>query len=174
MSANVYQKKNVLVLGGAGFIGSHLIDNLKRKGYKVTSFDRTPKNISTNGVKQMKGDIMDVKLLEKAVKEHDGAINLVGRLGSAETIGSPHESVIVNTLGALNFFDAIKKYNKKGVTITMGAWSWTNTYSITKYAAERFGIMYNLYQGTKIAVVRAMNVYGPGQHHAPVRKIVPN
>lgn len=164
----------ILVLGGSGFIGSHLTDNLLKKGHKVTTFDRSTKPISKNGVTQIKGDIMDIKLLEEAAGGHDGVINLVGRLGSTETITSPYESVETNIVSALHFFETVKKQRKPAVQITMGAYMWPNTYSITKFAAERFGIMYNLYQGTKIAVVRAMNVYGEGQKHAPVKKVVPN
>lgn len=164
----------VLVLGGSGFIGSHLVENLLAKGHKVNTFDRTPNKAFKNGVVQIQGDILDSKRLKEIITDHDGAINLVGKLGSTETVGSPHESVQINTIGALNFYETMKALNKPGVSITMGAYSWPNTYSITKYAAERFGIMYNLYHGSKIAIVRAMNVYGEGQHHAPVRKVFPN
>ena len=164
----------ILVLGGSGFIGSHLVKNLLAKGHKVNTFDRTPNKSFANGVVQIQGDIMDRQRLGEVIKSHDRAINLVGRLGSTETIDSPFESLQVNTVGALNFFEVMKKLKKPGAAITMGAYSWPNTYSITKYAAERFGIMYNLYHETKIAIVRAMNVYGEGQHHKPIRKVVPN
>jgi nucleoside-diphosphate-sugar epimerase len=49
-----------------------------------------------------------------------------------------------------------------------------NPYSITKTTAERFALMFNKERGTKIAVVRGMNAYGPGQKAGPVRKIIPN
>ena len=52
-------------------------------------------------------------------------------------------------------------------------WMW-NPYSITKKAAERFALMFNKEFGCQIALVRGMNVYGPGQKAAPVRKIMPN
>lgn len=164
----------ILILGGNGFIGTHLIENLLAKGHQVTSFDRVANHQIHNGFTQIQGNIMDIEPMEKAVSQHDGAINLVGRLGSTETVTSPFESVETNIKGALHFYEAVKKFNKPAVQITMGAYSWPNTYSITKYAAERFALMYNLYHGTKIAIVRSMNVYGPGQKPAPVRKVVPN
>ena len=49
-----------------------------------------------------------------------------------------------------------------------------NSYSITKTTAERFALMFNREMGTKIAIVRALNAYGPGQSEKPVRKIVPS
>jgi nucleoside-diphosphate-sugar epimerase len=48
-----------------------------------------------------------------------------------------------------------------------------NPYSITKTCAERFAWMFNKERGTRIAVVRALNAYGPGQKSKPVRKIIP-
>jgi nucleoside-diphosphate-sugar epimerase len=165
---------NILVTGGNGFIGSYLLENLRRKGHRLSSFDRTPKPTLDPRIRQIKGDILNLKHLKQVVNRHDAAINLVGKLGTSETIGTPFESLDVNLRGALNFYEAIRSSKKPAVAITMGAYTWPNTYSITKYAAERFALMYNLYHATKIAVVRAMNVYGPGQKHAPVRKVVPN
>lgn len=164
----------IAILGGSGFIGSYLIKNLLEKGHEITSLDRTPQKNLKNKVKQIKGNILDRKSLEKTISNNDGAINLVGRLGTNETVDSPFESLNINTKGALYFYEAIKKFNKPAVQITMGAYSWPNTYSITKYAAEKFALMYNLYHGTKISIVRAMNVYGPGQKHKPVKKVFPN
>lgn len=164
----------ILVTGGSGFIGSHLIENLRKKGHQLSSFDRTPGRATPKGVRRIKGDILDRRRLRNVIRRHDAAVNLVGKLGTSETVGMPYESVEVNLIGALNFYEAIRKHNKPAVQITMGAYAWPNTYSITKYAAERFALMYNRYHGTKIAIVRAMNVYGPGQKHAPIRKVVPN
>lgn len=162
----------ILITGGAGFIGSHLATTLHQRGHQVTTYDRSPKP-PQKGIRQIKGDVLNAQKLTRAVNQHDAAVNLVGRLGTAETIGSPDESVKVNVAGALRFFDAVRQFGKPAVHISMGAYTWPNTYSITKYASERFALMYNSQLGTRIAVVRAMNVYGPGQRHAPVRKVVP-
>lgn len=164
----------ILIIGGNGFIGNHLTDNLQKRGHTIATFDKTTPKYKRKDVSYISGDVLDRDALEKNIKAFDGVYNLAGRLGSSETVDSPYESVDINIKGALNFYEAVKKFNKPAVQITMGAWSWPNTYSITKYAAERFAIMYNLYHGTKIAVVRSMNVYGPGQKQKPVRKVFPN
>jgi nucleoside-diphosphate-sugar epimerase len=49
-----------------------------------------------------------------------------------------------------------------------------NSYSISKTTAERFALMFNKEHGTKIAIVRGLNAYGPRQKSEPVRKIMPN
>ena len=62
----------------------------------------------------------------------------------------------------------------KGVQIAVGNHFMNNTYAITRNTAERFALMFNKEHGTKIAVVRGLNVYGEYQKHKPVKKITPN
>jgi UDP-glucose 4-epimerase len=71
-------------------------------------------------------------------------------------------------------FKAAHTREKRGVYIAVGNHWMNNPYSITKTTAERFAFMYNRELGTKFAVVRGLNVYGPGQKAKPVRKVVPN
>lgn len=166
----------ILVTGGNGFIGSHVVDNLLKKGHKVTIFTRNKENppLWNNKVDYFLGDIKDSESILEAVSHHNGVINLAGILGTAETVSTPKESVEVNILGAINVFEAIKKFKIRAVQITVGNYTWHNTYAITKYASERFAHMYNKEFGTQISVVRGLNVYGERQKHLPVRKVVPN
>lgn len=166
--------KKILVTGGNGFIGSHVVDNLVEKGFEVTIFDRFKNKPHRNDVNFYLGDIKDRDAVFEAVSKHDGVINLAGILGTAETVNNPFPSVEVNIIGALHVFDACRTFNKKCVQITVGNWFMNNSYAITKYSAERFALMYNKEHKTKIAIVRGLNVYGPRQKHRPVRKIVPN
>jgi nucleoside-diphosphate-sugar epimerase len=166
----------ILVTGGNGFIGSHVVDNLLKKGHKVTIFTRH-KEISSLWDKKVScylGDVKDAEAVNDAVSHHDGVINLAGILGTAETVSTPIESIEVNILGAINVFEAIKKHKIPSVQITVGNYTWHNTYAITKYSSERFAHMYNNEFKTKISVVRGLNVYGERQKHYPIRKVVPN
>lgn len=158
-----------------GFIGRHVVNNLRDKGHEVTIFDRhSNSKIWRDDVNFYLGDIKDKEAVSDAVGKHDGAINLAGILGTSEMVSTPIESVDVNIGGAVNFYEACKRFDKKGVQITVGNIAWFNSYAITKYCAERFGVMYNQESGTKIAIVRGLNVYGEHQKHAPIRKAVPN
>lgn len=165
----------ILVTGGNGFIGSHVVDNLIKKNHKVTIFDRrgySPK--MWNNVNYIFGDIKDKEAVMEAVSTNDGVIHLAGVLGTSEAVSSAEESVNTNILGALNVYEAVKKHNKPAVNITVGNYTWNNTYAITKYTSERFALMYNKEFGTRIAIVRGLNVYGERQKHSPVKKVVPN
>lgn len=165
----------VLVTGGNGFIGSHVVDNLLKKGHQVTVFDRFGKPpVEWKGVFQYKGDIKDGEAVMDAVLHHDAVIHLAGLLGTSEAVNTPFEAVDVNVRGSLNVFESLRKSNKPAVAITVGNYTWNNTYAITKYITERFALMYNKEFGTKITVVRGLNVYGERQKHAPIKKVVPN
>ncbi|MEM5782485.1 MAG: NAD-dependent epimerase/dehydratase family protein [Candidatus Aenigmatarchaeota archaeon] len=166
--------KKILVTGGNGFIGSHVVDNLIEKGFEVTIFDRFKDKPHRDDVNFFLGDIKDRDTVFEAISKHDGVINLAGILGTAETVNNPIPSVEVNIIGAINVYDACKSFNKKCVQITVGNWFMNNSYAITKSTAERFALMYNKEHKTKIAIVRGLNAYGPRQKHRPIRKIIPN
>ncbi|AKM79396.1 MAG: Nucleoside-diphosphate-sugar epimerase [Candidatus Beckwithbacteria bacterium GW2011_GWB1_47_15] len=153
--------KKVLVTGGAGFIGSHTVDELKRLGIAVTIFESDQ-------------DVKNEIVVKKAVKGHGGVIHLAATLGTQETVTNPKPVVKNNILGSLNIFEAIRETNIPAVYISVGNHWMNNPYSITKSTAERFALMFNKEFGTKIAVVRGLNAYGPKQKDKPVRKMIPN
>lgn len=163
----------VLVTGGAGFIGSYVVDNLIERGIKPVVFDHL-------GRKPMEdcdiflGDTRDYTAVSEAVATCDGVIHLAGVLGTQETISKPQPSVETNIGGGLNVFEAVRHYKLPAVYIAVGNHWMNNSYSITKTTAERFALMYNKEHGTRIALVRGLNAYGPRQKHYPVRKIMPN
>lgn len=164
--------KKILVTGGRGFIGSHVITKLLERGYGVVSFDRKGGE-AVRGVTYILGDVRDRTAIDQAVFESDGVIHLAGILGTSETLQHITETVDVNVMGTLNVFEAIKKYQKPAVYITLPD-VWQNPYAITKRTAKDFALLYNREFKTKINVVRGFNVYGEGQKYKPVRKFAPN
>lgn len=171
-------KKKILVTGGLGFIGGHVMEELAARGYYPIAFDRimkTDKTMLPNCEYEVfMGDIRDRNAVSTAVSMVDGAINLAGLLGTAEAVDNPFPAAEANILGGLNFLQACREHNKRGVQIAVGNHFMNNTYSITKTTTERFALMFNEEHGTKIAVVRGLNAYGERQKHKPIRKITPN
>jgi UDP-glucose 4-epimerase len=170
----------ILVTGGMGFIGSHTVQRLLADEHEVMVLDRQRRADPWHGaVSIMLGDVNDAPLVYDAVQACDAVINLAGILGTAETIDEPSPSVTTNIMGALNVFKACRPtrarpHGVRGVQISVGNWFMHNSYAITKHAAERLALMFNAEHGTKIAIVRALNAYGPWQKHQPIRKIMPN
>lgn len=166
--------EKILVTGGSGFIGSYVVENLIGKGKRVVVLDIKEPLIADEHVQHEEGSITDEPLVEDLVEACDGVIHLGGLLGTSETIEQAKLMSRVNILGGLNVLDACKKYDKRAVIISTGNFWMFNCYAITKRAMAKFALMYNEEFGTKIAVVRGLNAYGPRQKAMPIRKIMPN
>lgn len=170
-------ESTVLITGGKGFIGSHLVDRLLKNGKRILTFDNAFRKVPYEGwdtVKHIQGDITDKASLRNAVVQSDYVFHLAGVLGTSETIGNPKRAILENTVGTVDMLDAIKDYGKKGTMITIGGINWLNPYAITKKAAEQFSLMYQKESGIDLKIVRGLNTYGSRQEHEPVRKAVPN
>jgi len=166
----------VLVTGGAGFIGSHVCDQLRADGHFPVVFDHYGRGPEVHFL----GDIRDWTAVSEAIAHCDGFIHLAGILGTQENILDPRPAIETNIFGGLNVLESAAKHNIPGVCIGVGNHFMQNTYSITKSTVERLVAMYNKERGTRVNVVRAMNAYGPRQvpssPYGPskVRKIAPS
>jgi len=166
--------KVIGIIGSNGFIGRHLAEYCLAKGHTVIGFEKRKDKTVNPEIPVYYGDLRDREDIDYFVGLCDGVINLGGILGTSEQMNRAQESVEVNINGALNFFDAVRRHNIPAVQITVGNYTWNNSYAITKHAAERFALMFNKEYNTKIAVVRGLNVYGAWQKHKPIRKVIPS
>jgi len=151
-----------LVTGSSGFVGSHLVEALKKHGYKTFEFDVKA------GL-----DITNPLQVDYAVSKVDVVFNLAGILGTHELIEADTvKAVKVNVIGALNVLEAARKYKVDVVEICKPN-LWLNTYSITKQAAEDFTLMYAKEHGLRTWAIRWYNVFGPRQHYGKPQKLAP-
>lgn len=165
----------VLVTGSAGFIAGHVIDRLHAEGHTALLLDRRTRVTDlTPGDEHIVGDVQDAGVVSEAIAYADAVLHVAGVLGTAETIDNPLPAIQTNILGGLNVFQGVRQHKKRCAYITVGNFFMDSTYSITKTTAERFAWMFNAEHGTEIAVIRALNAYGPRQKSKPVRKIMPN
>jgi len=164
---------NILISGASGFIAQHLISNLRKKGHWILAMSRQ-KGTQSKGIASIQVDIRNRDAVHSAVKLADRWVNLAGAIGTSELIQDPRLAVETNILGALNFFEASRDYNKPGLQITSGNYWMINSYSITKYAAEKLAMMACKEWSADIRILRTMNVYGPGQVPSSVKKVFPS
>ena len=168
----------VLITGGNGFIGGHVVDRLIADGHEPLIFDRADHH--TDRGEFFLGDIRDPSAVTEAMAHAESWIHLAGVLGTAETIDNPRPAAETNILGGLNILEGAAQYNLPGVNIAVGNHWENNTYSITKSTIERFIHMFNDYRSQQFTIVRALNAYGPRQSVAApygeskVRKIMPS
>lgn len=171
------------VTGGQGFIGSHIRTELLARGHQVVVFDRHAHGDMADGEEFFLGDIRDETAVVELAAHVEGIIHLAAVLGTQETIGNPRPSADTNIRGSLNVFEAANQYGLPVAYAGVGNYfmrdQGTGSYTISKTAAEDYARMFNAYRGGRIAIVRPVNAYGPGQSVAApygtsrVRKILP-
>ncbi len=108
--------KNILIVGGAGFIGSHLTERLVSSKYNVCVSDNlsnTSKNYNNKLCKQVYGDISNLKDISYCVKEFkpDILINLAAYHYIPNCIKDPKRTIRINVNGTKNSLEAIYKYS---------------------------------------------------------------
>jgi len=175
--------KKFLIIGGAGFIGSHLAKALVEKNFSVTIFDdlNTGKISNIEEIKEkinfIKGDIRDLETLRKICKDKDGIFHLAARASVQESFEKPEEYYDVNVKGTENVF---KVAHENGIKVVYSSSSSIygnpenlpikesdpknpiNPYAETKLEKEKLAIKFAS-QGLKVIGLRYLNVFGEGQ-----------
>ena len=154
--------KNILVTGGSGFIGSHVVDALLKRKYKVTIFDlETPKR---KDVKFIKGSLLNKDLVKFALKK----INSVFHLAAVSDINKV-KSIKVNTvetniLGTTIILEASRNLNVDRFIFAGSVYSYSsagNLYTTSKTASELIIKNYQLLFGRKFTILRYATAFGP-------------
>lgn len=167
------KKQRILITGGSGFIGSHLVDELTKNRFDVTIFDLKKSKYAK--ARTIIGDILNKNEIEKASKDCDFIIHLAGMLGTHELVDNPIKATEINVIGTLNVLESCRKNNCKLIEISKPN-CWVNTYTITKIAAESFTEMYRREHGVQTAIIKWFNVYGGRQpllEEAGYKKLIP-
>jgi UDP-glucose 4-epimerase len=184
-----------LVTGGAGFIGSHIVDELVRRGCETIVMDILSENNLRNLVQSkdfitlINGSVTDEKVVRDNVDVdvifHEAACNLVS------SIQSPMNALMVNTKGTLNILESIKEKSRETVLVygSTGSvygqslyspqdenhpYNPTNPYAISKFAAERYVNFFAKQYGLKTVCLRYYNVIGRRQNYGKNGGLVSN
>jgi len=182
----------ILVTGGAGFIGSHLVDKLAEKGHEITVFDNLSKG-KINFLKKhkgknyftfIKGDIMDTDSLRNAVRGSDIVYHLAGNSDTIKGIEITNTDLILNTTGTYNVLEAMRLENVKKIVFTStstvygyvneklkenyGPLKPTSLYGASKLASEGFISAFCHTFSMQSWIFRFANILGPRITHGAV------
>ena len=167
-----------LIIGSSGFIGSHLIAELKANGYEVVCCDLK----ETEDTVAM--DIMNPEMIRSVLEKHqsDVIINMAGQANVGLSWKKPQLTVQLNTIGLINILETVHVVNPKIRVIAVGSSDEyghlkeigvnvtedipvkpITPYAISKQAQELFAQLYVRSYGMDICMIRLFNLGGPGQ-----------
>lgn len=175
----------VLVIGGAGFIGSHIVDQLLdepvREIVVLDNFARGARHnlddaLADRRVTLVEGSIADVALLDRLMEGTD-CVWLLAALWLYECVHEPRSAIEINVVGTFNVLDAARRAGVKKVVYSSSASVYGDAvftpmtedhpfnnrtlYGATKIAGEQFFRAYHEQHGLDYVGLRYMNVYGP-------------
>ena len=175
----------VLVTGGAGFIGSHLVRRLVERGYSVRVLD----NFSTGSIENIrdllgsvelvKGDVRDPETVRRGVEGVEAVVHLAALISVPESVEKPDLYFDVNVKGTYNISKAFRgrvlvfasssSVYGEPQHLPVGEGHPLNPkspYAASKIAGEAFTLSFSHINGYRPVVLRIFNAYGPGQSRA--------
>lgn len=181
----------VLVIGGCGFIGSHVVDRLLAQGFRVRVFDRQAERFRPplDGVEYQFGNFNDRMAVIAALSGVDAVMHLVSTTFPGTADLDPRTDVLDNLGGTLSLLDAMVGLGlSRIVFLSSGGTVYgppdilpipeshplrpINSYGVVKCAIEHYLDMYRRTRGLSPVAIRASNPYGPRQGHAGVQGVI--
>jgi UDP-glucose 4-epimerase len=168
--------KKACVIGGSGFLGSHVCDQLSAAGYAVTILDRVPSPWQNGTQRMIEGDVLDVAILDEAVSGCDAVYNFAAIADIDEALSKPVESVRVNILGNVYALEACRKHSVRRYVYASTVYVHSREggfYRCSKLAAEQYVEEYSRTYALDYTVLRYGSLYGPrSDHHNGLRRVV--
>jgi UDP-glucose 4-epimerase len=178
---------NMLITGGAGFIGSHLCDKYTKEGHRVYCLDNFLSGNLANikhlldfrNFKLVKGDIRDYTLVEKLAYDVDVIFHLAAQIHVDRSYIEPQLTYEINVIGTQNVLEAARLHDTKRVIYASTSEVYGSAqyvpidnkhplnaphpYGASKIAADRMCYAYMQTYGMDISIARPFNIFGPHQ-----------
>lgn len=191
----------ILVTGGAGYIGSHMVKVLLDRGHEVVVADSLEKGFKEAVDERAhfsKGDLLEKSFVESLFSENDfdGVIHFAAYISVAESMQEPNKYFENNIDGALNVLDAMRKHNVNNFIFSSTAAVYgtpkevpivedhpkspESPYGESKLMVENILKWYQRQYGLQYVILRYFNASGAsldastGERHAPETHIIPN
>ncbi|MFK5947334.1 MAG: NAD-dependent epimerase/dehydratase family protein [Methylococcales bacterium] len=189
--------KRCLVLGGHGFIGSHLVERLAECGYKIRIFDRPlpkkgcePEVVKENDIEFYSGDFTNESDLEAALEGVDYVFHLISTTTPKLSNENPIYDIETNLIGTIKLLDIAKTNNDiKLIFVSSGGTVYGEpsvtpifedhttdpicSYGISKLAIEKYLHLYNHLYELDYVILRVSNPYGEKQNPESAQGVIP-
>jgi nucleoside-diphosphate-sugar epimerase len=181
----------MLITGGAGFIGTHLIEALRQEydivvldNYRRNSLHYVPNLAGLAGVRIVQGDVLDLESVARAMTGADVVLHLAAIAGVSSYYKEPLTTLRVNILGTINVLEAMRRTGARRIVdfstsevygtqangvdeeVPHGIGPVSQrrwVYAVSKLASEHFTLRYGEEYGLEAVCVRPFNIYGPRQ-----------
>jgi dTDP-glucose 4,6-dehydratase len=186
--------KQVLVTGGAGCIGSNIVEELVRRGKKITVIDNFSAGLMRNlkpfmkNVRLVRGDIRDPKAVDRAMKGVSVVIHQAAIRSVPKSVNNPLLSHEVNTTGTLTLLNAAVKHGVKRFVYASSSSVYggvkkfpmheddslkpMSPYGVSKLCGEQYCHAFHEIHGLHTVALRYFNVYGPRQNPESLYSLV--
>lgn len=177
----------VLVTGGAGFIGSHLVERLVHDGIETIVLDDLSVGRRENvppGVTLIQGDVRDRHVVDEAISGVQGVVHLAARVSIRASIAGFYDDAETNLMGTLNVLQACASHNVNKLVYASSMAVYADSprptpipesydtaplspYGVAKLAGEKYVRLVSTQAGFKAVSLRYFNTYGPRQTFTP-------
>jgi UDP-glucose 4-epimerase len=182
-----YRDQRVLVIGGLGYIGRHVTDQLGVAGASITVLTRSlavhreaAAMVSAGGATVLEADLRDAAAMAAAVSGQDVIFNLAGQSGAVRSMDDPFTDLDVNLRGNLVLLNAMREENLGGKLVFVSSRLAYGSggpdpvredrvpdplcvHAVHKLAVEQYLDLYGRIYGLRATTARLTNPYGPGQ-----------
>lgn len=184
---------NALVTGGAGFIGSNLVELLVNNNYSVRVLDNLSTgylaNIREFPIEFVEGDIRDTDLVERSCKGIDVIFHLAANIGNVKSLANPQLDSEVNVIGTVNVLEAARKSGIQKIVYSSSAAIFgelltmpisedhpqnpDSPYGVSKLAGEKHMLCFSRLYEMVVVCLRYFNVYGVRQRYDAYGNVIP-
>ena len=156
--------KSACVMGGSGFLGSHVADKLSDAGYRVKIFDRLPSNWIRDDQEMIIGDLLNQSEVNDVVQGVDVVYNFAALADLNEGLNNPLDTVRINVLGNAHVMEACRRFKVKRFVYASTVYVYSREggfYRCSKQASEAYVEQYQRAYGLDFTILRYGSLYGP-------------
>ena len=178
--------RRALVTGGAGFIGSHIVEKLLKRGIETVVLDDLsvgkPENLP-KGAELITGDLCDRSTVQKTLSGVDVVFHQAARVSIRDSFRGFVEDAHTNVLGTVNLLKCVEGSGVKKFIYASSMAAYgdarhlpidekhplepTSPYGVSKLASEKYILCFCKHLGIHPVILRYFNTYGPRQTHSP-------
>lgn len=156
--------KKIIVIGGSGFIGSHVVDHLEESGYSVTIFDKKVSPWARSSQRMVLGDITDLNGLIQVCKDAHAVYNFSALSDLNIALKEPLKTIEINILGNANILEACRINDVERFIYASSVYVNSREggfYRCSKQASEEYIREYQKVYGLNYTILRYGSLYGP-------------